>query len=652
VSILVEAEHADQRRDAFAAWADVYDEQINPLLVLEERFLPKLLPQVKRRDVLDVGCGTGRWLANLSTMQPRSLHGIDPSPEMLERARAKNIANAQLSLADCSALPVTDSAFDLLLASFVLSYVADLHSVARELARAARSGADLFVSDMHLETAAKLGWNRSFRKGEAEVRLPAATRGIAEIVEAFAEAGMEAQAILEVPFGEPERNLFVARRKLERYVEAETLPAIYILHLSKRKTAQGSAINATNMMTGRLLHSGRCALGPGEMVATTIQTHESHIHKMSTMSLPGPISRETSLDLSGYLLLPGLINAHDHLEFALFPRLGRGPYQNSTEWARDIQRREEETIAKYREIPKRLRLWWGGIRNLLSGVTTVCHHNPIAPLLLTEEFPIRVLSRFGWEHSLTFADDLRAAHRETADDEPFVLHACEGIDRRSEQELNELDRLGVLDQRTVLVHGLALDADGAALLNQRGAALIICPSSNAFLFRRIPSPELLDSISQLALGSDSPLTGIGDLLDEIRFAATFCSVSSQRLYSLVTDSAASVLRLNRGEGSIRCGAPADLIAVKDRKGKPADILHSLTTDDIELVLLSGRVQLASQSIYEKLPASDRNGLEPLSVDGLIRWLRAPAAALLAETESILGEGMVRVGGKSVCRPAL
>src|SRR6516225_472100 len=50
-----------------------------------------------------------------------------------------------------------------------------------------------------------------------------------------------------------------------------------------------------------------------------------------------PASGETyAVDLSGYLLLPGLINSHDHLEFSLFPKLGRGPYCNAEHWARDI----------------------------------------------------------------------------------------------------------------------------------------------------------------------------------------------------------------------------------------------------------------------------------------------------------------------------
>ncbi len=37
------------------------------------------------------------------------------------------------------------------------------------------------------------------------------------------------------------------------------------------------------------------------------------------------------------------------------------------------------------------------------------------------------------------------------------MHACEGIDDRAREELFKLDRLGLLDADTVLVHGLAFD---------------------------------------------------------------------------------------------------------------------------------------------------------------------------------------------------
>src|SRR6516164_4578044 len=70
----------------FATWTAVYDEQVNPLLLLEERYLAALVPDIQGLAVLDVGCGTGRWLTRLAGEGVQRLTGIDPEPGMLERA--------------------------------------------------------------------------------------------------------------------------------------------------------------------------------------------------------------------------------------------------------------------------------------------------------------------------------------------------------------------------------------------------------------------------------------------------------------------------------------------------------------------------------------------------------------------------------------
>src|SRR5580704_8503062 len=116
--------------------------------------------------------------------------------------------------------------------------------------------------------------------------------------------------------------------------------------------------------------------------------------------------REPELDLSGHLILPGLINAHDHLEFNLFPRLGLGTYPNAREWAADIFHPGASPVREHLSVPKPVRLAWGGLRNLLSGVTTVAHHNPYDPDTFDHNFPVRVIRRFGWAHSLDFSPDL------------------------------------------------------------------------------------------------------------------------------------------------------------------------------------------------------------------------------------------------------
>jgi len=53
--------------------------------------------------VLEVGCGTGHWLASVDNSRPRRLAGIDPSAPMLDRARRAAPA-AQLVRARAEAL--------------------------------------------------------------------------------------------------------------------------------------------------------------------------------------------------------------------------------------------------------------------------------------------------------------------------------------------------------------------------------------------------------------------------------------------------------------------------------------------------------------------------------------------------------------------
>jgi len=231
------------------------------------------------------------------------------------------------------------------------------------------------------------------------------------------------------------------------------------------------------------------------------------------------------------------------------------------------------------------------------------------------------------------------------------MHACEGIDNQAREELVELDRAGLLDANTVLVHGLAMECEDVALMRQRGASLIVCPSSNNFLFGELPDISLLGEIENLALGNDSPLTAEGDLLDEIRFAIRSCKLSPEIAYRMVTEAPAAILQLKRSEGSIRAFGTADLIAVRDTGSNATDRLATLSMVDIEFVMLGGKVKLASEELMKRLPSRITQGLEPLSIGGTIRWIRVPVGDLLQRTEQVLGVGQVRLGGRLLSIPS-
>jgi len=202
----------------------------------------------------------------------------------------------------------------------------------------------------------------------------------------------------------------------------------------------------------------------------------------------------------------------------------------------------------------------------------------------------------------------------------------------------------------VLVHGLAIDREGAELMRRRKASLIVCPSSNKFLYGKVLSASILNRIENLAIGSDSPLTAEGDLLDEVRSAMRWLDISPSTAYQMVTTAPAAILRLGDTQGSLKESGLADLIAVRDTGQGAADRLETLSMHDVELVMIGGIVQLVSEDILKRLPLSAKRGLEPLSIDGSIRWLRAPVKALLRDTEEVLGSGEVRLGGRKLLFP--
>ena len=651
MSATVEFGCSTYNAQAFAAWAEVYDKQENPLLALEERYLRRLLPDCAGRHVLDVGCGTGRWLGYLAQQGLASLHGLDSSQEMLQAASAKHLPGVLLTHGELPVLPVASDIADLIFVSFVLSYVDNLGQCAYELARVTREDGDVFLSDMHPETAAALGWRRGFGTAASQTHVLRVNQwSLTEVKDAFTAHGFVLIGCLEPSFGEMEYELFRLRGKEISWKEAAGKPAIYLLHFRKQKHMPLSTkIEETSIVLH--LCNGHCALGSNELVPASVAIQDGYVSSIVSRATPEPIDKAKhtgEIDLSGYLLLPGLVNAHDHLEFALFSRLGSPPYQNATQWALDIQTTEATAIALHRQVPKDVRLWWGGIRNLLCGVTTVCHHNPLEPILQSARYPVRVVTRYGWEHSPVFAKNIAFALRQTGTDEPFVIHACEGVDQTAAAELQALDALGAIEERSVLVHGLALDQRGRELLNERRAALVVCPSSNSFLFGKTHTREQLRSVQRLAIGSDSPLTAVGDLLDEIRFTKSTCDLQAEEIYDLVTDQPARILRLQSGEGTLRPTAVADLIAVRRNSTSiPAEILVGVNWRNVELVIVGGHVQMASSEIFERLPVEMKRQLTPLAIEGELRWLPAPTSEFLEAAEAILGTGSVRVGGLQV-----
>lgn len=318
-----------------------------------------------------------------------------------------------------------------------------------------------------------------------------------------------------------------------------------------------------------------------------------------------PKRGDTIVDLQGAFVLPGLVNAHDHLELNHYGRIkGRDRYENASDWIADMGPRLDNhpAIREGRAHPLIERLFIGGLKNLLAGVTTVAHHNPFYGEL-RRTMPIRVVRRYGWAHSFLLetrpagargepGGEVAARWRTTPHDAPFMVHLGEGIDEEAQGELPRLEALGCLRPNTVIVHGVAIDENGWRRVARAGAGLVWCPASNAFLFGRTAMVCALIGGSEecrvtVALGTDSRVTGSLDLLDELRAARAALPVPPHRLLGMVTIEAGRLLRQPRA-GRLVAGGRADLVVVPPLADEAGAALLATTRRDVRLVVVEGR----------------------------------------------------------------
>ncbi len=87
-------------------------------------------------DVLEVGCGTGLVLQRIARFA-KSARGIDLSPGMLDKARARGLDVLEGSATE---LPFPDDSFDVCCSFKVLAHVPAINMALSEMARVTRSG--------------------------------------------------------------------------------------------------------------------------------------------------------------------------------------------------------------------------------------------------------------------------------------------------------------------------------------------------------------------------------------------------------------------------------------------------------------------------------------------------------------------------------
>jgi ubiquinone/menaquinone biosynthesis C-methylase UbiE len=109
-----------------------------------------LLPELKGRRLLDIGCGMGTFTLEAAARGAHAV-GLDLAPAGIAAAqrvaREENVGNASFTLADAAVLPFRAAAADVVIAADFTEHLDDdtLGRVLADLARVTRSGGTLVI---------------------------------------------------------------------------------------------------------------------------------------------------------------------------------------------------------------------------------------------------------------------------------------------------------------------------------------------------------------------------------------------------------------------------------------------------------------------------------------------------------------------------
>ncbi len=146
--------------DAYALWADAYPPKAhNDLMRIEERSMLGLLPDVKSKIVLDLACGSGRYILKAKERGAAIVYGLDFSLPMLLRASA---VSDRLALGNMNSLPFKSDSMDIIICGLSIGHVSDMMLAFREISRILRPNGVVVYSDIH-PFGRFAGWRRNFQ---------------------------------------------------------------------------------------------------------------------------------------------------------------------------------------------------------------------------------------------------------------------------------------------------------------------------------------------------------------------------------------------------------------------------------------------------------------------------------------------------------
>lgn len=346
------------------------------------------------------------------------------------------------------------------------------------------------------------------------------------------------------------------------------------------------------------------------------------------------IKTEKAIDCSEKIIMPGLINCHTHLGMSSLR--GLADDMELDEWLNKHILPAEHKL-KHKEI------YEGAVQgikeSLRFGTTTVCEmYHPIEPVIKAiKEMKIRAVVTPTIGDKIKYLSLKEAlSHKDSGlvkfGIAPHSVYACSGkllkkcaeykgikhihlaetrkerVDLYNKTKMlpaEYLDKLGLLDERTVLAHCIWLTKGELRLIANKKAKVAHCPSSNMKLASGgvMPLMEMWEYGITVGLGTDSSVSNNSlDLFREMRTCALLHkqhrwdpkAANAQKVLDMATIDGAKVLGIEN-LGRIQEGWKADVITLNpDINLQPfkkerivSHLVYSATGFNVQDVIVDG-----------------------------------------------------------------
>jgi len=364
------------------------------------------------------------------------------------------------------------------------------------------------------------------------------------------------------------------------------------------------------------------------------------------------------IDARGGIIMPGLVNTHTHLPMALFR--GLADDLPLSKWLNEYIFPAEANHIHPDSV--RLGALLSGAEMLLSGTTTCCdgyfHEDHVAAAMNeigmrailgqgVIDFPapgvpkpednvnnaLKFIQKWKYKSPLitpsifchspyTCSEATLKKAKDAADAKGvlFQIHAAETKDEyvsiqttHHTTPLKYMDKIGIIDRNTLLIHAVWLDDDDIEIIAKRGASVSHNPESNMKLASGIaPVPALLKAGVTVGLGTDGCASNNNlDLFSEMDTAAKLHKLNAMdptlmdavTVLKMATIEGARSLGLQDITGSLEIGKKADVITIDTHKphlvpvyNPVSHIVYAAQGSDVQDVIVDGHILVKDRTL--------------------------------------------------------